>query len=87
MFNVDTMAESAFNCAPVFCDPIPPGYDVGGVYNNSRWLYVEYLADLFGFALELDLLVSKPGDGDGFDATELFGGACDAWECAAPALA
>lgn len=41
-------------------------------------LYEAYLPDLFGFALELDLVISKPGDGDGFDGTELFSCAGDA---------
>lgn len=46
--------------------------------HNRVFLLLKLLPDLFGLAVELDLAVSKPGDGDGFDGTELFCGAGDA---------
>lgn len=54
----------------VFCDPIALLCDIGGVCSVSRCPYAEYLSALL--LIELYLLLSYTGDGDGFDETEWF---------------
>lgn len=54
----------------VFCDPIALLCDIGGVCKASRCPYAGYLSALL--LIELYLLLSYTGDGDGFDETEWF---------------
>lgn len=55
----------------VFCDPIALLCDIGGVCCASRCCpYAWYFSALL--LIELYLLLSYTGDGDGFDETEWF---------------
>lgn len=69
----------------VFCDPIALLCDIGGVCCASRCPYAWYFSALL--LIELNLLLSYTGDGDGFDETEWFdfngGGAATAAAAAA----
>lgn len=71
----------------VFCDPIALLCDIGGVFCASRCPYAWYFSALL--LIELNLLLSYTGDGDGFEETEWFdfNGGCAIAELGAPAAA